>query len=80
MLCRIAGDMQTELRPWIWLEGKAPPERCGAITSNFFGQGKFSHVLAVELGQALCPRDAPEPSAEQKAQSQAPEHSVLPDD
>jgi hypothetical protein len=52
--------------------------RLRAVTSDFFREGQFSHVLAIELSRTLRPRDAPEPRAEQEAQSQAFRHSALP--
>jgi hypothetical protein len=78
MSCRIAGDIQTGLLLWLLLGGKARPAEAGAVTADFFREGKFSHVLAIEFGRALRPRSAPEPRAEQQAQSYPSQRSVIP--
>jgi hypothetical protein len=50
----------------------------GAVASDFFCEAKLSHVLAVEFGRALRPRDIGKRRAEQEAQPQTSQHSILP--
>ena len=50
----------------------------GAVSIYHFGEGKYSNVLAIELGRTLRPHDAAKPRAEQDAQSKPSQHSVLP--
>src|SRR5437773_2065593 len=77
MWCQIAGHMRTEPHPGYCQRVKRPLRRPGAVI-EYFRQGKFPHVLAIELSRDLRPGEAPEPRAEQEAQSQPSRHSVLP--
>ena len=57
---------------------KRAPRRLGAVTTDYFRQGEFSDILAVEFSRDLRPPDAPNPGAEQETESQACQHSINP--
>jgi hypothetical protein len=56
---------------------KRSQRRLGTVSLDYLREGELSPVLPIELRRALRPRD-PKPCAEQEAQSQRFQHSVLP--